>query len=544
LRDPCLNVHQFVSLGAAQHVSLGRGRFDRVATLSALAATFVAGWLYARAFPQADQPLLAWVALVPFLVAVRSGGPRRAALLGLVVMLTLAWGVNDWFPRAVSTYYLQPALVGLVFFVGVTTLTAAPATILFAVCYCALARHPRPWLPLAAAAAWAAGELGRTRLLGDPWALLGYSQIDATRLVQIAELTGVYGIGVLPLAVNAAAADVLVAGWRRDGSLRTALAGVGLVIALVAIVLLYGEVRLRQLAAEPEGAQHSVLLVQADLDLGSQWRPEFYGRNLEQHLRLTGEALAERGVDLVLWPESATTFFVEDEPIYRAAIAGVLKRYDAQLLTGGPRVGEPGAPVYHNTAFLMAPDGRLLGRYDKRRLLPFAEHFPVPRLNFLRRRFGRVREFTPGGPARLLDTSVGRAGVVICNEALFAAPSAARVRAGAELLVALTNDSWVGEPKYAAQAIAKTRLRAVEQRRWLLRASTSGPSAIVDPAGRVQAQRAFHSPGTLTGQIRRRSGVTPYGRFGDWFAGLCSFAAAGAWYGALRTARLSRGGDR
>src|SRR6185436_1842825 len=125
--------------------------------------------------------------------------------------------------------------------------------------------------------------------------------------------------------------------------------------------------------------------------------------------------------------------------------------------------------------------------------------FPFGGVELLRREFARVREFTPGAAARLLPTIAGRAGVVICNEVMFGELVSDRVQAGAEYLVTLTNDSWLGDRKYAEQAFDMARFRAVEQRRFLVRASTSGPSAIVDPLGRVTARTTFDTATTMSG---------------------------------------------
>ena len=127
---------------------------------------------------------------------------------------------------------------------------------------------------------------------------------------------------------------------------------------------------------------------------------------------------------------------------------------------------------------------------DKERLLPFAEYFPFPQLDFVRRRFGEVKEFSPGTTARLLPTAIGPAGVTVCNEAMFPDVAAARARAGAAYLVDPANDTWL-TPRFSAQQFDIVTLRSVEQRRWLVRASTSGPSAIVDPLGRVTARSQF-----------------------------------------------------
>ncbi len=123
-----------------------------------------------------------------------------------------------------------------------------------------------------------------------------------------------------------------------------------------------------------------------------------------------------------------------------------------------------------------------------------------------RRRFGRVREFTPGAGSTLIDTPAGHAGVVICNEGFLPEPAAERVRRGAAVLVNLANDSWLQDPKFSEPAFDMVTLRAVEQRRWLVRASTGGPSALVAPVGRVVAGTALGTDGP------QRDGVAATGR--------------------------------
>jgi apolipoprotein N-acyltransferase len=128
--------------------------------------------------------------------------------------------------------------------------------------------------------------------------------------------------------------------------------------------------------------------------------------------------LASDGASLVVWPESAMTFFLDEEPAYRRAIAAVLSPRGVQLVAGAPRAIDATRATFSNSAFLLGRDGEILGRSDKQRLLPFAEYFPLS-IDALARRFGRVRQFTAGGPAAPLDTDAGRAGVLICNEAFY-----------------------------------------------------------------------------------------------------------------------------
>lgn len=468
------------------------------------------GGLYGLCFPPFRVRALAWVVLVPVLVALPRVRPRQAIWLGAVLGFAGTCATVDWLPRTVATYYAQPALVGLGLFVAVALLMVVPPIAGFALCYRLLADRYRDTLPLVAAAAWVSTELLRARILtGNPWVLFGYSQVGDGRVVQIADLAGVYGIGFLLMAVNVALAELV-----RRRSVRPLIAPA--VLALAAVV--YGHVRLGQAWGTEGGTR--VAAVQANLDSGTQWRRELYGQNLETYLRMTDRA-ARDGARLIVWPENAMTFFVESEPLYREAIARVLAPYGAELVGGAPRAEEGPTPAYYDSAFLIAPDGTVAGRYDKQFLLPFAEYFPLPELDFLRRSFGRVRELVPGGPTPPLPTALGPAGVVICNEAMFPEVVRARVRAGAGFLLNLSNDTWMNDPKYSAIAFDMVVLRAVEQRRFLVRASTSGPSAIVDPLGRVRVQTQLFTADVAAAPVTARSEETPYARGGDAFAFVC-----------------------
>jgi len=501
---------------------------------AALGLTIASAILYGLAFPTMSARLLAWGCLVPFFIALRSATLGRAVLLGWVWTLAAAYAVGDWFPHSVAGYYDQPLAVGIGFFFFVSTFMAAPYYGAFAVVYPRLARRGGAAAPFLVAAAWVTAEFARARLSGNPWALLGYSQLGNDRLVQIADAGSVYAISFVLVAVNAVVTELVLAFRGREASAladrRRRLASALVAAGMVGLVIGYGELRLRTTRVTPADARPiRVAMIQPNLDIGTQWREEFYGRNLEEYLRLTHEALRASRADLVFWPENALTFFLADEPLYRAAIARVLAPAGAQLIAGGPRVGpDTTRPVYFNTVFLLDGGGAILAHYDKQRLVPFAEYFPIRALDFLRRRFARVRELSPGDAVSPLPTSAGPAGVMICNEAMFPDVAAARARDGAVFFVDPAHDTWLTR-KFSAQQFDIVRLRTIEARRYLVRASTSGPSAIVDPLGRVVTHTAFLVRDTLAGTIWPMTAVTPYGRVGDAFAYLCALATvAGA----------------
>ncbi|MBI3785204.1 MAG: apolipoprotein N-acyltransferase [Deltaproteobacteria bacterium] len=483
--------------------------------------------IYGFAFPLHGWAWPAWIGLVPWCVAQRIAPTRLALAVCWVSTLVGSYLCTPWLAPAVANYYQQPLILGILLFVGIWLITIAPYVTAFTLCYRRMAQRPSVWLPLLAGMAWAGAELGRVRLfIGEPFGLFGYSQLEARPLVQLADITGVYGISFLLIAVNAAIAELWMAYSHRLRAQRMltgaqAWTAAGLVAATLGVCVLYGAAQIHRLGDTATTTATRISVVQANIDLGSQWRQEFYGRNLEDYMRLTVDALRAHKPQLVFWPESSMTFFLDEEPAYRGALGRLLSPSQTQLIAGGAReIGQPNAR-YYNSAFLIAPDGSILDKYDKQELLPFAEYFPFGGIELLKREFGRVREFTPGGPARLLPTVAGLAGVIICNEVMFGEIAAERVRNGAGFLVTLTNDAWLGDRMYAEQAFDMARLRAIEQRRYLVRASMSGPSAIVDPTGRVLQRTPTDSRATLNGAIESRQGITFYARYGDVFGLLC-----------------------
>jgi apolipoprotein N-acyltransferase len=502
--------------------------------------------LVGLAFPPASWTALMWVALVPLLVVIRTA--RLAPALALTALWSGigAWTVGAWFPRSVSEYFLQPLPVAGAMFVAVVASMAGPYYIAFAFAYRVLARHFALSLPLLTAAAWVAIELGRGRLftdspffIGNPWGLLGYSQVPQLALMQLASVTGIYGIGFCVVAPNVALAELVLearsAGSRRWGPKLAALA-VASLPALAAAA--WGRARLDAAPLlEHDARAVPIAVVQGNVDVGSRWRSDLYGKHLGVYLDLTERAAREYAPALVVWPEAAMTFFFEDEPLYRRLIATAQRRHRLELIVGGPRAeGPPEAPRYFNSIWSLAPDGSIAGRYDKQYLVPFAEYFPL-RIDLLRRSFGRVRVFERGAAAAPLPTRAGPAAVLICNEAMLPEVVARRVAQGAALLVNPSNDSWIDDPIYTEQQMHIALVRAIEQRRFLVRASTGGPSAVIDPWGRTLARTPSGIAAVLVARVMPQDVQTLYARVGDLFAALCLAVAATATGRASRAAR-------
>ena len=502
---------------------------------AALALTLASAILYALTFPPVRVRLLAWVALVPLLVALRDASLRRRLGLGFLWALAAGWGVGTWMPGAVAGYFQQPLAVGIGLFLLVAGAMAAPYYMAFAVAYSPLVASFRMTGPLLAGAAWAGAEMLRGRLLNgtsfyvgnSPWATFGYSQAEMPSVIQIASLTGVYGISFVLAAVNAAGAELVCSLVRERRVDRRAWMGLALAITTLGLALGFGTTVLRSAdTIAPDVAPVPIALAQANLGPAARWGSEGPARTFGAYVRLTAEALDRGHPRIVFWPEMALTVFLEQDALYRRALVDALGRNDAEVVLGAPRAGNPeGEPPFTNSVYLLAADGTLVTRYDKQYLLPFMEYFPL-RLDMARRRFGRLRELTPGEPTPPLPTRAGKAGILVCNEALLPHVAAQRVAEGADYLVNPANDSWVPDAGFAWQQLDIVSLRAVEQRRYLVRISDSGPSGVVDPFGRVVAHTAALARGVLLASVIPLGGRTPYAVWGDAFGGGCLLATA------------------
>lgn len=493
-----------------------------------LALVVLSGCGLALAFPPCDVTLASWVALVPFFWVIGELSPGRAALAGLVWGTVHTWGIGWWVPLAISGYWGQPAWFGIVF--------SLLASIVFVGTYAAAFAASAAWAAarvsglrrvLLLAGLWVGWELARARVLtGDPWLLSGYALVPYATVAQTADLGGVYLLSFLLAAVNASLTELLATS-RRGAGARAALRPIALGTTLLALAAGYGALRLAASDDATAGAERRVAIVQGNVDVETQWRPELREVSLARYLDLSRDVALRARPELLIWPESAVTFFLASEPALRDAIGRVLGATGVSLIVGGPHLdGTPADERYFNSAFLLDPRGRVRARYDKARLLPFAEYFPLRSIALLRRHFERVRTFTPGTGDVVLPTSIGNAGIAICFEAIFPELVREQVRHGAEILVNLSNDAWLGAGPGPAQHLRMVRLRAIESRRWLVRSTTTGVSAIVDPFGRVVASVPAEEAGVVAGSVVPLRGATPYQRVGDLFAYACAVGSA------------------
>ena len=501
-----------------------------------LAAT--TGILLPYCFPRYDLGLLAWVALIPLHIALDGLSRRRQAFwLGWLAGIICSTGIMSWVVTAMNTYGKVP----LVFSYGIMLLLTAYLGLYVGI-YSAGVVWFRMLMPryglFAAPCLWVTLELLRTYVLsGLPWSLLGYSQYRQLDVIQIADHLGVYGVSFLIVLSNVALAELylwLMPLFRGFRPARLPWELVTTAAMLVSLSWAYSTSLIASETMEHSKATLQVGVVQPNIDQAVKWDQAFREETLRRYDHLT-ESFGY-GVDLVVWPEAATPFIYEREPVYQLQLVAMANRASAPLLFGSPavRFDQERKPFLLNSAYLLSPDGKLLGRYDKQHLVPFGEYIPLKSslLFFLEKMVEGIGDFQAGpGPTILsfqLKESDGVAparrvkfGVVICYEVIF--PDLVRriAGSGAEFLVTITNDAWFGDSSAPAQHFSMVVLRSVENHLAFARAANTGISGFIDPFGRIIVASPTFTQTALQAEIPVRQTKTFYSRHGDVFAYGC-----------------------
>ncbi|GFE58093.1 apolipoprotein N-acyltransferase [Geobacter sp. AOG1] len=483
----------------------------------------LSGVLVALSFPKPALSLLAWFAFVPLLLALGKKSPKKAFKLGFVCGATAFAGLLYWLNIVMVTY-------------GKLHWSVSGCLYLLLVAYLALFVAVPVWLmrrgELAGVSSlvslpvlWVGLEYLRSFLLsGFPWASLGYSQFRTLPLIQVADITGVYGLSFAIVLANVVVYRILRGLFGREREGYPTAGAVVLLVLLVAMVG-YGFYRLRQ---PEEGKPFRVALIQGNISQDVKWDPAFQEATVAIYERLSRQAVADGETDLVVWPESAAPFFFQNDTTYTPRIRNLARELKTPLVFGSPAFEQDDrGKHYLNSAFLLAPTGEAVGRSDKIHLVPFGEYVPLARfIPFVHKLVEGIGDFSPGERAIPLDTGKGMIGVLVCFEGIFPELSRAYVQAGARVLVNISNDAWYKRSSAPYQHLSMTVFRAVENRVPLVRATNTGITAIIDCRGHVRAATRLFQEAVLTGEVRLGTGATFYSRYGDLFAGLCLAVSA------------------
>ena len=473
------------------------------------------GLLLVLVFPKFNWSPLCAIALVPLLVAV-TGEPRagRRFLLGWLAGSVFFAGSCYWIYTVMRTY---------------GGLGVVPSAGVFALLFLALGLYLGSfgwlagflwhaswrkvhWGPTAIPFLWVSLEYARAYLLtGFPWLLLGYTLTDSFGLARAARWTGVYGLSFLVVTWNVAAVWFIVR--------RSKWADVHIALVIAASMLLIATT-----SPESFSEDQTAYLVQTNIPeqvAFEPWSPQTQAPLLGRLRALTLEAVGrQQQPSLVLWPETPAPFYFEEDSFSRPFAQSVARETNSYFLMG--IVGYvPGSqrekPL--NSTVLLAPDGSVVSQYDKIHLVPFGEYVPLKEwLTFAQKLTAEAGDFVPGSGYVVSQIPGGHMSGVICYEAIF--PDLVRrfVRDGAEVLVNTSNDGWYGRSAAPDQHFLMARMRAIENARYLLRATNTGITAVVRPDGSVTASLPTDQPGVLAGRWAFERRETFYSRHGDLFA--------------------------
>ena len=480
------------------------------------------GLTLALSFPNYNFSLLAWISIALLVLASFRARLAIAPLYGFLHAFVFYPVCVAWIDVVVRQYGGVPLWTAA----GLLALIAIAGGIICAIFSwgIALTSQRNPLLACALAPClWVTIEFARAHLpiIGFPWNLAGYAASGSLALSQLSALTGIYGLSFLVAAYGSLLAYAILSGRQRAWKISIAVTAALIFVAIGGRYFVPSE--------KPRFVAH---LVQTNFPQSYEYPPDWmqtHPRDLGEVERISVDA-APKEPGLIVRPEVPAPFSLED-PAFAARAQRIARESGNNFLVGVEdwKKDATGKWMATNSAVLLNPSGQRLFTYDKIHLVPFGEYVPLRRwLTFAGKLTADIGDFTPGKVYSVGKLPGGAFGAFICYEAIFPNEVRRFTANGAELLINMSNDGWFGRSSAPAQHLMMARVRAVENRRWLLRCTNNGFTVAVDPYGRVAAQLPTDVRGELDAPYDFRSGLTPYARFSDWFAWLCVAASAGS----------------
>ena len=492
-------------------------------TLREWLLTAISTGLLILSFPNFDTYLLAWIGLVPLLLGIaHRPSPGRAFVLGWSLGTVFFYVTCYWLTYSMIHYGGLPTVLAYLLLLPATVVVGIfPG--LFAALMALVIRRWGYMTLLLAPVFWAAFEWTRFGVTGQLWNALGYSQAYHSYLIQSAEWGGVYAVSFLIVTANSIIALLILERSRRTIAAVASIVFAGLLLSFSALPTfdLSGDF---MSDAQPEV---KVIAVQPNVPMTLVKTVEERKQLLERHLTLSTKALSTTSNNvgsyrLVVWPESPMNFTYGSDQSFRELVAAFTKANHTSLLFNSLEAA-PNDGAY-NSALLVNQEGRLISQYDKIRLMPFGEYVPLPQwLPGASLISGLVGEFTPGNNYALMPVGNRRLGTFICIESAYPWVTRNLVREGADGLINISNDGYLGPTAVMRQHLANAIFRAVENNTPMLRVTNTGLSAAITADGVVYEQtQAFQADVRVWTLPRPGTGSTFYTRHGDLFVQVCA----------------------
>ena len=466
-------------------------------------------------FPKFNLEFLAWFGFVPLFLALKNKNKFKAFLFSYLTGVIFWLGTIYWL--------IHVTLLGLIILVLYLALYFAIFGLVLSSIQHLASSIQLFFIP----SAWVLLEYLRAHLLtGFPWALLGYSQYLNLPVIQIADITGAWGVSFLVMMVNVTVYSVI--GYRLSviGGKQKFL----LPILCILVTLTYGYYKIYLTPNTAHRKPIKVSVIQGNIPQELKWDPQAKDFIIDKYIAISREALKDKP-DLIIWPEAAMPVVLEEEPLYYEKVSSLAKQSHTPLLLGAVTLRDS---LYYNSAILVSPEGKLLERYDKLHLVPFGEYIPLrSTLGFLETivpigDFARGKEYTTFKLQAPSSKLQARFSVLICFEDLFPELSREFSKRGADFLVNITNDAWFKKTSSPYQHLQASVFRAVENRVFLIRSANTGVSGFIAPNGKIislvkdqKGRNIFISGYNTQGTAPFKENISFYTRHGDIFIWAC-----------------------
>ena len=475
-------------------------------------------------FPKFELYYLAWIALVPLLVGIaRRPEPGKAFLISWAFGSVFFYASCYWLTYSMIHYGGLPAVLAYLLLIpGALVVGLFPG--IFGLL---MALAIRRWGYLALLLApifWTTLEWARLQVTGQLWNAIGYSQAFHPFLIQSANWGGVYAVSFLIVAINAAVALFVTALLVMEIRPRTIVPSL-LVVALVGFTILISPIMSSMPNISSDRLNVNVVALQPNVPMTLVKTPAEMKELLERHLTLSTNSLKSinwEGPRFVIWPESPMNFTYASDRQFQELVASFTRESKTSLLFNS--LEPANAHGSYNSALLINEEGRMISQYDKIRLMPFGEYVPLPQwLPGASLITGMVGEFTPGSNYTLMPFGEDRAGVFICIESAYPWIARRLTNEGADVLINISNDGYLGPTAVMRQHLANAIFRAVENGRQVLRVTNTGITARIDERGKILDRTSgFQIDARVWSVPPDMQSQTAYTKHGDRFVHVCA----------------------
>ena len=485
-----------------------------VAMLLRMTTLILSSIFLSLSFSSFNSSFLAWIGLVPLFFALKNNPPRQSFILSYVCGALFFLVSMYWIFHVTPVGWIILSLYQGLYF-GI-----------FGLFFSAVLRNTKYHILhtkyLILPCAWCLLEYIRANLFGGiGWNLLASSQYAQLPIIQIADITGAYGVSFLIVLVNLALFEVISILLYKKAKAKVevnvkVLFEVLAVLFIVIAVLLYGKGQISQFSAYKDNAESfKVSLIQGNIEQMHKWDAKYKDYILDKYERLTLKAAKDRP-DIIIWPETSIPGYLNRDLRLMRYMENLSKKTGIPILLGAPMVGidDKEREVELNSAVLFSDKGHILQRYDKLHLVVFGEFIPFAQyVPGIERFFPITGNFIPGNKYTLFKLKGATFGTLICFEDIFPGMVRRFVREGAEFMVNMTNDAWFGRSCAAYQHAANSVFRAIENRRPVARSANTGLSCFIDRTGRLSSLRGSISdrsnPNDTVIASQRRSNPKP-----------------------------------